>query len=159
MTRLEGMERTEIPEEIIHRILIECEKRGINPVQEPEKLTHKRMRQFLSDAGYSHCFENIVKIISIVTQQSPVTLKPEQRAELERRFKEIQEPFMRHKGKRKNFLSYAYTMYKLCELLGYNEFLPYLQLLKAAPNLIKADQIWKKICEDLQYEFIPTDPA
>jgi hypothetical protein len=71
-------------------------------------------------------------------------------------FKEIQHPFEKHKGTRKNFLSYSYTTYKSCELLGYNEFLPLLPLLKAPQNLLKADAIWKKICEECKYEFIPT---
>ena len=73
-------------------------------------------------------------------------------------FNEIQKPFEKYKGKRKNFLSYAYTTYKSCELLGYTEFLPFLQLLKAPQNLKRADDLWELICQDLKYEFIKTTP-
>lgn len=158
MTRLEGMERTEIPEEVIFRVLQECEKRGINPVKNPEQITYSRMRLFLGETGYSGRFENTIKIMSIITKQNPVQLSYDQRKQLTKCFQEIQIPFERHRGNRKNFLSYSYTMYKLCELLGYNEFLPYLPLLKAPQNLLKADRLWKKICEDCRYEFVPTDP-
>ena len=159
MTRLEGMERTEIPEEVIYRVLVQCQKRGIDPVKNPEQITYRRMRQFLSDSNFSMRFENTIKIMSIITERTPVRLTSQQRSELTRLFKQIQEPFMRHRGRRKNFLSYSYTMYKLCELLGYNELLPYLPLLKAPGNLLKADKLWKKICEDCNFEFVPTDPS
>jgi hypothetical protein len=83
-------------------------------------------------------------------------LSREQRGQLTQLFKEIQEPFERHKGKRKNFLSYAYTTYKSCELLGMTQFLPMLPLLKADQNKLKADEIWEKICKDCRYEFVRT---
>lgn len=39
-------------------------------------------------------------------------------------FAEIQEPFERNcPPQRKNFLSYGYTLYKMCELLGEDELL------------------------------------
>lgn len=72
-------------------------------------------------------------------------------------FAEIQEPFERNcPPKRKNFLSYAYTLYKFCELLGEDEYLQHFPLLKSNVKLYAQDQIWKKICRDLMWEFIPS---
>lgn len=159
MTRTEGMERTEIPEAVTHRLLLELHKRCVNPVREPQLVTYTLLRGFLQAAGYSHFNENIVKIRAILVQRQSVTFTDAQREELMRRFEEIQAPFERHKGVRKNFLSYSYVMNKLCQLLGYTYFLQFLPLLKAQQNLLSADRIWRKICEECRYEFIPTDPS
>ena len=45
---------------------------------------------------------------------------------------------------------------KLCELLNQREFLPYFPMLKDREKRIEQDEIWKKICEELNWEFIPT---
>lgn len=144
---------------MIQRVLVQCERRGINPVKNPELITYKRMRQFLSDCNFSSRFENTMKIMSIITRRSPVELSQEQRDKLIELFRIIQKPFNRFRGKRKNFLSYSYTMYKLCELLGYDDLLPYLPLLKAPANLLKADRIWKMICKECRFQYIDTDPC
>lgn len=49
-----------------------------------------------------------------------------------------------------------YTLYKLCELLGEDKYLQFFPLLKSNEKLYKQDQIWKKICQDLRWEFIPS---
>ena len=72
-------------------------------------------------------------------------------------FMEIQGPYAKFcPDDRVNFLNYYYTIYKLCELLGQNEFLPYFALLKDREKMMEQDEIWKKICEELDWEFIPT---
>jgi hypothetical protein len=70
-------------------------------------------------------------------------------------FKEIQGPFLKHCPKnRKNFLSYSYVLFKFCQLLDKDEFLPHFSLLKSREKLHVQDQIWKKICVDVNWEFI-----
>lgn len=133
-----------------------CERYRINPITQPDKITYKLVRDFLKTTGYSHFYENIVQIISKLTKQPPRRFTAEQKEQLTHIFNEIQEPFQRHKGKRKNFLSYSYVTYKSCELLGLHHMLPLLPLLKIPQNLLDSDGIWKKICEDCQYEFIKT---
>mmetsp|Transcript_18394 Transcript_18394/g.32582 ORF Transcript_18394/g.32582 Transcript_18394/m.32582 type:complete len:125 (-) Transcript_18394:110-484(-) len=122
----------------------------------PEKITYQRVREFLQRTNYAHFFENIPRIIHYLTKQPSMRLTPEEKNGLTAIFNEIQRPFERHKGKRKNFLSYSYTTYKSCELLGIHRFLPLLPLLKAPQNLLAADNIWKKICQDCNFEFIRT---
>lgn len=133
-----------------------CKRNGIDPVKDHEKMTYKRVRSFLKSMRYSGYFKNIPQIRSRLTRQPPVTFSSQQKETLISIFNEIQEPFEEFRGSRKNFLSYSYTIYKLCELLGYDEFMPMLQLLKAPQNLLKTDQIWKQICNKLGYEFIET---
>ena len=125
-------------------------------MRSPSVITYNFLRKALSQTGYASYFENIPQIRKKLTNLDPPRFNEVQKRQLGMMFDEIQKPFEKHKGKRKNFLSYAYTTYKSCELLGYTEFMPYLQLLKAPQNLKRADDLWKLICEDLQYEFIET---
>ena len=72
-------------------------------------------------------------------------------------FIEIQIPYAKYCPKnRVNFLNYYYTIYKLCEMLNYKEFLPYFPMLKDREKIIEQDQIWKKICQELNWNFIHT---
>ena len=53
-------------------------------------------------------------------------------------------------------LNYYYVLYKLCELLREDEYLPYFYMLKDPEKRNEQDEIWKEICKDLYWEFIPT---
>lgn len=76
---------------------------------------------------------------------------------LKHMFLQIQEPFEKHcPSDRKNFLSYAYTIYKLCELLGEDKYLPMFSLLKSKEKLHQQDLIWRGITSELGWEYIPT---
>jgi len=157
LTRLEGQERTRIPQVVITTLLSKCAEHGWDPVKTPSLISHYRVRDWLQMFGFSHMFENIVKIIGILTETEPIQLTAEQRKNLEFLFLRIQKPYEMHKGDRKNFLSYSYVTFKLCELLGYTDFFRYLYLLKAPANLLAADRIWKEVCRTAKLEYIPTD--
>lgn len=45
---------------------------------------------------------------------------------------------------------------RFCELLGEDGLLRHFSLLKSNEKLYAQDQIWKKICKDLRWEFIPS---
>ena len=78
-------------------------------------------------------------------------------AKLRLMFSEIQQPFEKHcPTERKNFLSYSYVLYKFCELLGEDDFLPCFPLLKSKEKLKQQDKIWKNITIELKWEYIPT---
>ena len=156
ISRLEGSERTVIPDALIKAEREFCKLYNYNPIKQPDKITYRFLREALKAKGFAEYFENISQIRGIITEQQPKRFTEEQKSNLERIFKEIQAPFEKHRGNRTNFLSYAYTTYKSCELLNYKEFLPMLPLLKAKKNLDAADALWKKICNELQYEFVPT---
>ena len=44
----------------------------------------------------------------------------------------------------------------MCQLLGETKYLPYFPMLKDKVKRIEQDEIWKKICNELNWEFIPT---
>lgn len=156
ITRLEGGERTQIPEQVINKLLHQCSIHRINPKAEPDRLTYSVVRQFLQTTGFSRFFENIPKIMHLLTGVEPHKFTREQKKLLINIFLEVQPSFEKNRGRRKNFLSYSYVTYKICELLGLPQFLTRLPLLKAPKNLLAADNIWRSVCKDLKYEFIPT---
>lgn len=56
-----------------------------------------------------------------------------------------------------NVLNYFYMLFKLCQLLGYEEFLPYIPLPKSLANIEDCDQNgWKHICAANHWAYIPT---
>lgn len=158
VAQLEGTEKKEIPLHVIESLLECMYREGINPLENPDKLTYRLLRSFLRRTKNTVWFRHIVKIRAILTKQPSRKFSEDQKQALYRCFEEIQGPFKKYKGKRKNLLSYQYICYKLCELHQFDEFLPDLYVLKGPKNRLGADEIWKQICEDpdCQYEFIPT---
>ena len=77
--------------------------------------------------------------------------------ELRRMFKEIQVPF--HKfcpENRKNFLSYSYVLHKFVQLLELDELAYLFPMLKSREKLKEQDNLWEKICNYLNWEYIPS---
>ena len=84
-------------------------------------------------------------------------MNPELEDKLCNLFLEIQGPYAKFcPDNRVNFLNYYYTVYKLCELLNQTEFLSYFPMLKDREKRIEQDYIWKQICNELNWTFIPT---
>ena len=70
-------------------------------------------------------------------------------------FKKIEGPWLKYKPKkRKNFLAYSYVLYKFCELLELDHLLECFSLHKAPDKIMENDEIWEKICNDLNWEYI-----
>jgi len=75
-------------------------------------------------------------------------------SKLEYLFATIQQAYYKHCGTRKNFLNYYYTLYKLMEMIG--EKTDNITMLKRKESIKEHDNIWRKMCEELNYEFIST---
>jgi len=72
----------------------------------------------------------------------------------------VQVPFAAHApADRKNFMSYSYVLFRICQLLGYDDILPSLTLLKGKTKLAKQDEIFVLCCNDLDWEWIPSTAA
>lgn len=120
---------------------------NIDPPQVRKALKSIRMKKFYDQACY---------ISFRITGRRPPQLSAHQEKTLICMFESVQLPYEIHKGKRKNFLSYQYTLYKLCELLGLHGMLPCFPDMKGRQKLKEADAIWERICRDLQWKFHPT---
>ncbi len=135
-------------------ILVEIKKERIENMAE---LTPKKLRQILRKIKRNKYYEHIPHIINQLNGLPPPIISNKVEEILRRMFKEIQVPFQKYCPKgRKNFLSYSYVLYKFFELLEMDEYLQCFSLLKSREKLHQQDKIWKKICIDCRFEFIPS---
>lgn len=154
LAQFQAKETTEIPENIYLDIYNELQK-NIN--LDVKKITYQQIRDVLKRLKYNKYYDNIPHLINIISGEKAPQLNRESEEMLRSLFKEIQLPFMKHcPSTRKNFLSYSYVLHKFCELLEYDHLLCFFPLLKSREKLIQQDQIWKKICQELKWEYIPS---
>lgn len=154
LNALQGKEGTTVPDEVIEKVRAEFKKNRISSTSE---IKPSKVKQYLKKLGYSAYYENIHTIANTISGMPTLKLSPELEKKLKDMFNLIQDPFYKHKSpKRKNFLSYNYVLYKFCELLGEDDLLIFFPLLKCQKNLHVQDTIWRKICEELSWEYIAT---
>ena len=152
--QVQGKESTDIPDEIFEKILTEIKKEKII---DTKTITYNKMRDILKRLRINKYYEHINYIINRINGIPTPQFSQDLEDKLCNMFRNIQAPFLKHCPKdRKNFLSYSYVLYKFFQILGLNEYLKYFPLLKSREKLYVQDQIWKKICVELNYEIIPS---
>ena len=152
LAQFQAKETTQIPEEVLDNIRRQIQKERITLAS----LTNKKAKEILKKLGYNKYYEHIPFIKDKLGIRPPI-MSPELEETLCSLFMDIQGPYAKYcPGHRVNFLNYYYTVYKLCELLDQSQFLPYFPMLKDMGKRVEQDAIWKQICEDLSWEFIPT---
>jgi hypothetical protein len=154
IAQFQAKESTNVPSDVIEKLRSEFKKQKIKEISE---ITHAKIKEFLKKLGLSKYYEHIPYITSILNGLKPPTMPQALEDKLRIMFTEIEKAWEKNKpADRKNFLSYSYTLYKMCELLGEDDYLPCFQLLKSKEKLYKQDQMWKSICKELQWEWIKT---
>ncbi len=152
LAQFQGKETTQIPPDVIENIKLQIKKERI----ELEQITNAKTKEILKKLGYNKYYEHIPFIKDKLGIKPPI-MSQELEETLCNLFIELQAPYSKFcPDDRVNFLNYYYTAYKLCELLGEDKYLPLFPLLKDREKRIEQDEIWKKICEELDWEFIPT---
>jgi hypothetical protein len=153
LSQFQAKETTQIPEEVITAIRNRIKKERIKDMKE---LNYDKMREILRKLGLNKYFEHIQYINSIFGIKPPI-MNEELHETLCVLFIEIQQPWAIHcPANRTNFFNYTYTLYQLCVLLGQTQYLPYIPLMKDRTKQLEQDMIWKKVCEDLDWEFCGT---
>lgn len=152
LAQFQAKESTEIPQEVYNAIIAELKKERINDYR---TLSRAKAREILKKLKYNKYYEHVPHIINRLNGQNAPVMSREVEEKLRYMFKEIQPAFQKHCPKdRSNFLSYSYVLYKFCELLELDEYLPSFPLLKNRDKLYVQDKIWQKICEELKWEYI-----
>ena len=152
LAQFQAKESTNIPNEVYENIKAQIKKERI----EIKDLTNKKTKEILKNLGYNKYYEHIPYIKDKLGIKPPI-MSQDLEETLCNLFMEIQKPYSKYCPKdRVNFLNYYYTLYKLCEILNEKKFLPFFPMLKDREKRIEQDQIWKKICDDLGWTFIPT---
>ena len=148
LANIQGKESFKVSEDVINNIFKEIvHERMENSL---EKLTEADIKRYLKKHRKLRYYNHATQILYRITKIPPLQMTPIMEEKMKMRFLQIQEPFEIFKGKNRiNFFSYSYIIYKFCQILGYNEFLPKLKLYKDRLKLYELDKIWKKICEHL----------
>ena len=154
ISQFQAKESTHVPEDVIAKLRTEFRKQKVKDLNE---ITHEKVKSLLKKLNYAKYYEHVPYIASIVSGITPPTMPQELEDKLRIMFHAIQAPFEKHKPiNRKNFLSYSFVLYKMCEILSEDQYLPCFPLLKSREKLYVQDQIWEKICTELRWEFIRT---
>ena len=152
LAQFQAKETTLIPDEIIENIKQQIIKERLDI----RTMSNKRTKEVLKKLRYNKYYEHIPFIKDKLGVKPPI-MSPELEETLCNLFIDIQAPYAKYCPEdRVNFLNYYYTIYKLCELLEQRQFLSYFPMLKDREKRIDQDAIWKNICAELDWKFIPT---
>ena len=152
LAQFQGKETTQISDEVIENIKQQIKKERINLSQ----LTYYKAKEIFKKLGYNKYYEHIAFIKNKLGIKPPV-MSQELEETLCNLFMELQSPYSKNcPDYRVNFLNYYYALYKLCELLGETQYLNEIPMLKDREKIIEQDEIWKKMCSELDWEFIAT---
>jgi len=153
LSQFQAKETTQIPEEVIEAIRARIKKERIDNMA---LINYDKMREILRKLGLNKYFEHIQYINSIFGIKPPI-MNEELHETLCVLFIEIQKPWAVHcPPNRTNFFNYTYTLYQLCVLLDQTQYLPYIPMMKDREKQFEQDMIWKKVCNDLDWEFFPS---
>lgn len=154
LSQIQAKESTEIPDYVMEDITNYCDSLSINI----ETLDYRRLRKYMRILKLPNKFqEHTHYILQKLNGKEPPRIDPAIEAKLISMFEAIQEPFAKYcPPERKNFVKYFFFLYKACELLEQDELKCYFPLLKNPQKLAQHDQIWKNICHDMRWEFIPS---
>jgi hypothetical protein len=151
LAQFQAKETTQIPPEILTNLKKQIKKERLTL----EHLTTGKCKELLNKLGYNKYYEHISFIKDKLGIRPPI-MSQKLEHKLCMLFVEIEKQYNKHcPDDRVNFLNYYYVLYKLCELLGETYFLPYFPMLKDPTKRIEQDVIWKKICRELNWRFIP----
>jgi predicted RNA-binding Zn-ribbon protein involved in translation (DUF1610 family) len=140
------------PQEVIDELLRELKK---DKVETRAEVTEERIKGYLKKLKHAKLYENIPAIIYKICGVPPPRISPRLEAKLIEMFQQIQNPFEKHAPpKRKNFLSYSFTIHKMLELLGQHQLVDKLPLLKSREKLYQQDCIWKGVCSELKWKYV-----
>ena len=154
LSQFQAKETTQIPEQVIDDIRLRIKKERISNLT--EEINYDKMREILRKLGYNKYFEHIQYINSIFGIRPPI-MNEALHETLCVLFIEIQQPWAIHcPPSRTNFFNYTYTLYQLCVLLDQTQYLPYIPLMKDREKQLEQDQIWCKVCKDLDWEYYAT---
>lgn len=151
LLQIQGAQRALVPQDVIDAVRAEAQKYRL------EQPTMAQVRRMLRDLGLHKYYEQCMAILAQGFQMECPQLNHMQMELIQRRFNEIEVPFEKHKPKgRQNMTSYNFVLHKICELLGYDNLLPFLPMLKSRQKLQEADMLWRKICKELNWQYVPT---
>ena len=152
LNQFQAKQSPDIPEQVFIDIVRELNK---NRITDLGILNKKNMKAILKKLGYNIYYEHVAYIINKLNNLPPPKITRDMEKLFISMFFQIQDPWEQYKqADRKNFLSYSYVLNKFCELLELDHLLDCFPLHKDPDKIMENDQIWEKICKQLNWEYI-----
>jgi hypothetical protein len=152
LNQFQAKQSPDIHEDVFKEIIDELNK---NRITDLKTLNREKMRQILKKLNYNCYYEHVHYIINKLTNLPPPKITRDMERIFIKMFNKIESIWQIYKPQnRKNFLSYPYILYKFCELLELDHLLPCFQLHKDDDKLMEDDELWRKMCKHLNWEFI-----
>jgi predicted Zn-ribbon and HTH transcriptional regulator len=155
LRQIQGKSRATIPAALYVELKGEFAKSKI-PLH---TLTTKAVRAKLKKMDQSKFYEHVESITATLNPNyKPINIEAGREEKLCFMFTQLEEPYEKIKKqvqkKRKNFMSYPYIFYKLCELNGWDEYLRAAYLLKSVPLLVEQDRWCQLAFQQLNWQFV-----
>jgi len=152
LNAFQAKQSPDIDDQVFKDIIVELNKIRLFDLT---LLNRDKMRAILKKIKLNHLYEHTHYIINKLSGLPPPKITRDMEKMFIKMFLMIQDPWTKHKlESRKNFLSYSYVLHKFCELLELDHLLECFPLHKQLDILMENDNIWKKICTDLNWDFI-----
>ena len=136
---------------VINRVRHELKKER---VVDMVSVTPQKIRNYLHTLRLGKYYEFTSAIYADITGKPIPKFTPDVEHTLMQMFTAIQPVFDEMEGKkRKNFLSYSYTLNKLAQIINLRDILEFFPLLKSREKLYAQDQMWRYICEKMNWTF------
>jgi hypothetical protein len=153
LNQLQAKESTEVDDTILEQVMEVMYDKG---VRKPDDVTPQTVRTALKALKMRSHYEHVCQICCRITGRAPPRLHGSIEERLRLMFIAAQEPFEIVKGRRKNFLSYSYTLQQFMRLIGVSSRdmgrLAF-TLLKGRDKLDRQNQIYEKMCQHLDWEY------
>tara|TARA_Y100001980_G_C14555760_1_gene345099 strand:+ start:4712 stop:5581 length:870 start_codon:yes stop_codon:yes gene_type:complete len=154
LCQVQGKQKTHIPAEVIDQIKAEINKTTSVDIK---TIDIAGIRKILKKLKLSKYYEHVNYLTHMINGYQLPYLTQKEEDKLRNMFNRIQGPFDRNlPSGRSNFLNYNYVFRKCLELLELDELLPYFSNLKSREKLYEQDKIWKIICDEINWQFIPS---
>jgi hypothetical protein len=149
-------EHVVIPDHLIKDLKKEFAKNRYKNVRMQD---HMFIKRCLSRCNYKNMDKYIPSIIAKLNTTEPIGIRNETAEKLKAMFDKILEPYEKVLPtiypSRKSFFGYGYVLYKLAELIE-DPIIIHLGLLKSREKMLCNDRLWKAVCEETGWKYIPT---
>jgi Poxvirus Late Transcription Factor VLTF3 like len=150
LNQFQQKESIDIPNEIYEIIEKNLNNKGI----EKEKATHQNIRLILKKHRLAQYYEHLIQIHNKITGTQFPTISQETENKIIEMFQKVNKSWYKCKPENRNsFLNYNYILNKLFKIIDLKIHSDLFPLLKSKEKLKDQDVIWKKICDDQEWNF------
>jgi len=154
LSQVQAKQSVEIPEEIFTMIIAELKKQKFHNFK---LLEVDYMKAVLKTLNLSKYYEYCAYLVSKLSGNPPPVISKDVEDKFRLMFDQIQPLYVKYKPKnRTNLFSYPFFFHKACELHEQDHLIKYFPYLRSPEKLRVQDRIWKKICKELRWQYIPS---